>query len=74
MSNKQFIIRNDNNRFNDTTYETTLLESLENKINTLTDDKKVRITTLFQFVTNANNSDMRGPAKIYTLEKLYNEV
>lgn len=74
MGNNQFTIRNDNNRFDDDLYEKTLLDSLHNKISTLTDDNKVRITTLFEFVTNADNSDMRGPAKIFALEWLYSEA
>lgn len=71
MSNNKFKLREDINRFKDPNYEIELILNIKEKINSIIDNNKIRIETLLSFTTNSNNSDMRGEAKIFSLERLY---
>jgi membrane-anchored protein YejM (alkaline phosphatase superfamily) len=71
MSETQFNVRNDENRFDDPSYEQQLLENITIKVTTINKENKARIETLFAYINNPENSDMRGRARIFWLEWLY---
>lgn len=74
MSKQELLIRNDINRFWDPEYSNQLMSYINSNINAITDENKNRIESLFAYVTNINNPDMRFDAKVFALEHLYNET
>lgn len=65
MSENQFSIRNDENRFDDPSYEQQLLTNITIKVTSLNKDNKARIEMLFEYINNPDNSDIRGRARIF---------